>query len=101
MHTPLHMWQLTPGQSLRWRRFDDLDDQFVLYNDLSGDTHLLGDSAMHLLGLLQQGPASNESLCAAVAAALDCPRDSAFDGEAGAVLDQLARLSVISPFQAA
>ncbi len=87
------MWQLMPGQSFRLRRFDD---EFVLFNDLSGDTHLLSDEAVHLLGVLQRGgSASGATLCEALAAALDCPRDTQFEAEAGAMLAQLAAYFLI------
>ena len=86
------MWQLRPGQNLRHRQFDD---EFVLFNDLSGDTHLLGGSAMQLLGELQAGPRGSGELLAALAGALGCARDAAFDLEAGAVLAQLATLALI------
>ena len=58
------MWRITPGQALRLRQYDD---QVVLFNDLSGDTHLLGDAAVQLLAVLQQGPASEAALLAALA----------------------------------
>lgn len=87
------MWQLMPGQSFRLHSFDD---EFVLYNDLSGDTHLLGAAAVHLLSVLQQGgPASDAALCDALAAALECARDPGFDAQAAAVLAQLASYSLI------
>ena len=86
------MWRLVPGQSLRFRQFDD---EFVVYNDLSGDTHLLGDSAAHLLSVLQQGPAASAALLDSLAAAHGAPRDPAFDEEAGAVLTQLSSLFLI------
>lgn len=86
------MWRVTPGQSLRFRQFED---EFVLYNALSGETHLLGDSAVHLLSVLQHGPASGNALRDSLAAALGCARDAAFDCEAGAVLDQLAAFFLI------
>lgn len=87
------MWRITPGQVLRFRQFDD---EFVLYNDLSGDTHLLGDSAMHILSDLQRGPASGAALAASLAAALECPHDGAFDAEAGALLATLAGYFLIA-----
>lgn len=87
------MWRITPGQTLRFRQFDD---EFVLYNDLSGDTHLLGDSAMHILSELQRGPASGQALAASLAAALECPVDAAFDREAGALLATLAGFFLIA-----
>lgn len=81
------MWRITPGQTLRFRQFDD---EFVLYNDLSGDTHLLGDSAMHILSELQRAPASRQALLASLAAALECPLEPALEAEADALLASLA-----------
>ena len=93
------MWQITPGQALRFRQFDD---DFVLYNDLSGDTHLLGDGAVHVLGVLQHGPASDASLRASLAALLEPEPQLNSDADpdadadlAGALLDQLASLFLI------
>lgn len=43
-------WRLTPGQLLRARQWDG---EFVVYNDLSGDTHLIGAAAMDFLLQLQ------------------------------------------------
>jgi PqqD family protein of HPr-rel-A system len=86
------MWRLMPGQALRFRQFDD---EFVVYNDLSGDTHLLGDSAAHLLSVLQQGPRESAALLDSLAAAHGAPRDSVFDEEAAAVLAQLSTLFLI------
>lgn len=87
------MWCIAPGQTLRFRQFDD---EFVLYNDLSGDTHLLGDSAMHILSDLQRGPASAAMLTASLAAALECPMDAAFEDEAAALLARLAGYFLIA-----
>lgn len=86
------MWQLTPGQTLRYRQFDD---GIVVYNDLSGDTHLLGEGAAHLLSILQQGPGAREALLDSLAAAHGEPRDAAFDEEADAILTQLCSLFLI------
>ena len=88
------MWQLTPGQSVLARQYDD---EFVLFNDLSGDTHLLGASAMQVLRLLQPAPASLDTVADALALAADCARDSQFDAEVAAVLGQLAALSLVCP----
>lgn len=86
------MWRIAPGQALRAHRFDD---GLVLFNDLSGDTHLLGEGADHLLAALQAAPASTESLCTALAAALECARDADFDQQTQEVLAQLASLFLI------
>lgn len=57
------MWRLTPGQTLAHRGWDD---EYVLYNDLSGDTHLFGADAMQLLLHLRAGPADEETLARAL-----------------------------------
>jgi len=44
-------WQITPGQSLRHRHWGQ---DYVLYNDLSGATHLLDEPAMSLLLALRE-----------------------------------------------
>jgi PqqD family protein of HPr-rel-A system len=82
------MWQVTPGQSLRYRAWGD---ESVLYNDLSGDTHLLGAGALHLLLALQHGAAGEALLAASLRAA--CP--SADEAELAVLLAELAALSLI------
>jgi PqqD family protein of HPr-rel-A system len=81
------MWRITPGQLLAFRQFDD---EIVVFNDLSGDTHLLGGSAMHVLSVLQQGPATREAVLASLAAALECAPDPEFEAEVDALLATLA-----------
>lgn len=44
------IWRLSTGQRLRRRQWDG---ECVLYNDLSGDTHLLGADALELLLALE------------------------------------------------
>jgi PqqD family protein of HPr-rel-A system len=45
-------WRLAPGQRLQYRCWDG---ECVVYNDLSGDTHVLGEFAIALLEELQAG----------------------------------------------
>lgn len=47
------IWRLAPGQRLMHRCHDG---ECVLFNDLSGDTHLLGEDAVDLLQLLRDAP---------------------------------------------
>lgn len=54
-------WRLVPGQALLHRGWDGA---FVLYNDLSGDTHLLSDDAMALLLALRDGDVAPDELAA-------------------------------------
>lgn len=57
------MWKLIEGQTLEHRGWDG---EFVVYNDLSGDTHLFGVDAMHLLLHLRTGPADEDGLATAL-----------------------------------
>lgn len=87
-------WRIAPGQTLRRRHWQD---EYVLYNDLSGDTHLLPDSSVELLLALQQAPASADALAARLREVFE---DDAADIDAaaiGALLAELARLALIEP----
>lgn len=76
------LWQISPGQQLAsW----GWDDEFVLYNNLSGDTHLLDADSIELLALLQRGPASIDGL-------VDHLRESIGPDDAAALPDTLAVL---------
>jgi PqqD family protein of HPr-rel-A system len=80
------MWRLTPGQTLTYRGWND---EYVVYNDLSGDTHLFGTDAMALLQQLRTGPADEDAL----ACALDVQPDER-EGMA-VMLIELGALSLI------
>jgi PqqD family protein of HPr-rel-A system len=82
------MWCLSPGQTLGRYGWDG---EYLLYNDLSGDTHLLGELAVELLLALQQG-ARDE---AALAAALDIPADPEQHALLHDLLAELANYSLI------
>lgn len=45
-------WRIVPGQSLRSRSWDG---QSVLYNEVSGATHLLDDATLELLHAVRDG----------------------------------------------
>lgn len=61
-------WRISPGQALHWRAWDD---EVVLYNDLSGSTHLLDPAALELLQSLQAGPADAVMLATRLADRFD------------------------------
>lgn len=85
------MWRVIPGQSLRYRRWDD---EAVLYNDLSGATHLLGPAALCLLEAMRPGPVSDAALSAALLAEFEVEA-SELPHELTWLLDSLARLNLI------
>ncbi len=53
------LWRLAPGQGLLHRAWSN---ETLLFNDLSGDTHLLDASAMAVLLALQAGPQGESAL---------------------------------------
>ena len=63
---PQQRWRLRPGQHLLHRQWDD---EFVVFNNLSGDCHLLDEAGFAVLGILQPAGAAGLTL-AALAAAL-------------------------------
>jgi PqqD family protein of HPr-rel-A system len=85
------MWCVIPGQLLRYRRWDD---DAVLYNDLSGATHLIGPAALCLLDTLRSGPASDAALFAALLEEFEIDASS-LSNELASLLDSLARLDLI------
>lgn len=84
-------WRLRPGQAVRYRHWDE---ECVLYNDLSGDTHLLGDAALELLLTLQHGPTTEVMLAAVLKAEFDIDEDE-LAGETAALLQHMNHLYLI------
>jgi PqqD family protein of HPr-rel-A system len=88
------MWRVVPGQSLAFREWDG---EAVLYNDLSGNTHLLDGAAIDVLWALQPAPAN-----AAILAARLIDRFEADGDELPAVIEDmlttLASLDLVEPF---
>lgn len=84
-------WRVVPGQSLVYRCWDD---EAVLYNDLSGATHLLGSAALCVLEALRPGPAPTAVLASRLREEFDIGGET-LDEELAALLAELARLSLI------
>lgn len=87
------MWRLTPGQALACREWDG---EAVLYNDLSGSTHLLDGAALDLLYALRDEPADSALLAGRLADRFD-----AGGGDLVSLIDDmlaaLAGLDLIEP----
>lgn len=88
------MWRVVPGQSLAFREWDG---EAVLYNDLSGSTHLLDGGAIEVLQALRQRPADAATLAASLAGRFDAGVD-----ELAAMIEDmlagLAGLDLVEPF---
>jgi PqqD family protein of HPr-rel-A system len=66
------MWRVVPGQSLVFREWDG---EAVLYNDLSGSTHLLDGAAIDVLHALRRHPADAATLAAGLAGHFEADAD--------------------------
>jgi PqqD family protein of HPr-rel-A system len=88
------MWQVVPGQSLAFREWDG---EAVLYNDLSGNTHLLDGAAVDVLQALHPAPATAATLAAALADRFECEAD-ALPALIDELLAGLAGLDLVEPF---
>ena len=86
------MWRVIPGQALQYRVWDD---EFVLYNNLSGDTHLLGANAVHVLLALQHAAADEETLITSLCLSLGIERDEESPLQVAQLLADLQSLSLI------
>lgn len=78
-----HAWRVSGGQALRRREWDG---EAVLFNDLSGATHLLSSTAVWLLERLATAPADLASLAAALEVELAAQADGN-EADADAVAD--------------
>ncbi|HBF49610.1 MAG TPA: hypothetical protein DDX04_03690 [Massilia sp.] len=92
------IWRLVPGQRLVHRCHDG---ECVLFNDLTGATHLLGQDVLDVLGMLRAGPQPAAMLASAAGAGaesnpgLDPALDPHFLNEVDELLADLAALSLV------
>ena len=87
------MWQVVLGQSLASREWDG---EAVLYNDLSGSTHLIDGAALDLLHALREQPADGAALALRMADHFGARADDAeFLATVDAMLAELSRLDLV------
>jgi PqqD family protein of HPr-rel-A system len=87
-------WRVTPGQHLAHRGWQD---EFVVYNNLSGDTHLIDGDTLALLTQLRLAPATVASLTQALGAGLPPDDLAALPDTLDAMLDSLQHLYLVEP----
>ena len=80
------MWRLTPGQALLRYGWDG---EYVLYNDLSGDTHLLSAGACALLERLRAAPVGHGALALACGIEADAAESLLIDLEQLSLVEYL------------
>jgi PqqD family protein of HPr-rel-A system len=85
------MWRVIPGQRLAFREWGG---EAVLYNDLSGSTHLLDGAAIDVLQSLRAEPCAADALAARLADTFGASADALLP-DIENLLTGLARLDLI------
>jgi PqqD family protein of HPr-rel-A system len=88
------MWRVVPGQLLACREWDG---EAVLYNDLSGNTHLLDGAAIDVLQALRAAPLDAAALAGRLAERFGATPDE-LGAEIEDMLAELARLDLVETF---
>jgi PqqD family protein of HPr-rel-A system len=90
-------WRLTNSAELVWRVWDD---QFVVYDAASGDTHLLSLAAREVLNVVQQSPADLGAIVRRLSLRLELSPEDQPGQDVENVLGALTRAGVIEAVQA-
>lgn len=87
-------WHVVSGQIVNCCSWDD---EWVFYNKLSGDTHLLGSTATQILLKLQQSPSNAQFLVEALSPRLQAEMvtHEEFSFQIEYLLDELNSLGLI------
>lgn len=89
-------WKVNPEFPLQWQVWDD---EFVVYNTGSGDTHLLDTLAAEVLQSLEREPADLSELIDRVVASLKIEPDSKFSDYLEQLLYDFHKLGLIQRVQ--
>jgi PqqD family protein of HPr-rel-A system len=86
------MWRVVPGQRLAFREWDG---EVVLFNDLSGNTHLLEGAALDVLHALHDQPGDSAALAQRLAPRFDLDDDADLPAIISDLIAALARLDLV------
>ena len=89
-----HLWKVRDGDQLRWRCWDD---EHVVFDPLSGDTHVLNEIAALALKRLDAGALDCSDLSERIAAELDLQADEAMFRHMERLLLKFEDLGLIEP----
>ena len=87
-------WQLCNGQTLRMLSGED---ESVVYNDRSGETHLLSAMAVSLLVYLREGPDNVSGISARLARDWEFDTENEIPSVVTALTSELDALGLIEP----
>lgn len=94
--TKVARWKVNSGFPLQWQVWDD---EFVVYNTGSGDTHMLDTLAAEVLQSLEKKTADLSELAGRVAASIEIEPDSKFSDYLEQLLSDLHKLGLIQRVQ--
>ncbi len=86
-----------PEAALKWRSWND---EFVVYNDLTGDTHRLDAVAARVLQELSRHPATLDEVVSRLSADLGVEPDDELRTWAATALNLFRRLDLVESFVA-
>jgi PqqD family protein of HPr-rel-A system len=87
-------WQLAEGCRLHWKAWDD---EFVIFDEGSGDTHLLDPLAAEVLKLLEQSPGDVADLARRTVARLDLAPDPDLAARVLELVRRFAAAGLVEP----
>lgn len=87
-------WKVGRGRELVWRSWDD---ESVVFDSLSGDTHVLDAVTAQALAYLEKHTAGVAQLASHVAAELGCQADETLNRHLEAALAQFVEMGLIEP----
>lgn len=99
-HTPMGSWQAhvvwtgLPERVLLWEQFDD---DYLIYNARSGETHFLNASAAEILKVLQTGPMDLPSMVAELQSVFDTEDEHALVQHISRVIQEFDHAGLICP----
>ena len=87
---------MLPAPPLSWRAWDH---EIVVYNDVSGDTHLLDPLASEAFEALCEAPASLTELTDRVASSVGVDRTAELDDAVASIIRRFRSFGLIEPVQ--
>jgi PqqD family protein of HPr-rel-A system len=87
-------WALNQSASLSWQSFDD---EFIVFNATSGDTHLLNRISAEALRCLAEYPATGAELSQRVAERLGLPDSEDTRRQIAELLGRFDELGLVEP----
>jgi PqqD family protein of HPr-rel-A system len=85
-------WQLVAAHAVRLRIWDG---ELIVFNFLSGDTHLLGDIAGYIVVIMQHSAVEQQAIAAALCHQADCGSPEEINAQVESVFAELKMLNLI------